>query len=496
MSKRAVIYARYSSDMQREESAEAQIEYCQEYAARNGYDIVKIYIDKAKSAKGDKVAQRIEFQGMIADSRYNLFDVVLVHKYNRFSRNMKDHVIYEDKLNQNNVTLIAVAEDFGQGKESIIMKSLMRALSEYYIVELADETRKGHKVNAEKALFNGGYAPFGYDIVDKQYIVNEFEAGYVRKMFDCALNRIGFSELIKEMRAAGIRGKRGKFLGYPSIYEILRNERYIGTYVYALTFDKHDRREKKNAIRVPDAFPAIVTKEEWEEVQKIMTLRKQSGRNSNYLCRGLVYCKNCGAKMNGHISKKGGKEYRTFICSQSCGVGTVKMDLVDDAVREYISKILSPELESKVAVALRMYTKGEKSRVAEFNAAIRQKTAEKQKAYEGYMDTLGQGGLPAEVISDIGKKMQALKNEMRSLQEQNPPKEFTEQKIVQWLDAIKAAPSSETVHLLVEKIEANKEEVSVYSTLTSLLGEDSPELRGDTPQHILPTILFSYRKVF
>ncbi len=130
---------------------------------------------------------------MIKDAEKGLFQTVLVHKYNRFARRMIDHVTYEDKLNQAGVELIAVAEDFGNGKEAVIMKALMRSLSEYYILDLSTEVKKGHKETALKGLHNGGYAPFGYDVVDQKYVVNEMEASYVRKMFEAARRQEGFT---------------------------------------------------------------------------------------------------------------------------------------------------------------------------------------------------------------------------------------------------------------------------------------------------------------
>jgi len=487
--KKAVIYTRYSSDLQREESAEAQIRFCTEYAVKNGYNIIKVYADKAKSAKGDKVSQRYEFQKMVKDSKLGLFDAVLVHKYNRFARSMKDHVNYEEKLNNNGVTLIAVSEDFGQGKEAIIMKALMRSLSEYYLADMADEVRKGHRENAEKALHNGGYAPFGYDIVDQLFVINEVEAAYVGRMFDCALKRKGFKEIIKDMESDGVKGKRGKLIRYPSIYEILRNERYTGTYVYAVKTEKNDRRAKKNAIRIDNAMPAIITREEWEKVQIIMDQRKQSGRNSGYLCRGLVYCGNCGAKMNGHISKKGEKEYRNYICSKSCGVGTVNMEEVDSAVKDYIQELLSDRAQKEISNSLRRYRKGEADRTEEYNKAAKQEMSSKQKQYDGLMETLTTGGLPAEIIVEVGAKMKTLKEEIESIGQQRPPADFTENNIIGWLNSIKQSPSSETVHLLVEKIIANKKEINIISTLTSFLSN----VGGDTPIHCFPTILFEYR---
>ena len=246
---RAVIYARFSTDKQREESIEAQERACREYAAAHGYSVSAVYADRAASGKTDR---RPDFQRMMRDAKSQRFDVVLVHKYNRFARRMSDHVRYEDKLNSYGVQLIAVAEDFGTGKEAVIMKALMRSLSEYYIIDLSDEVKKGHRENAMKALHNGGLAPFGYDIVDQKYVINEFEAAYVRRMYNCASDCIGFTALVDEMAAAGVRGKRGKPIKYQQIYDILRNEKYTGVYLYCPEQEssKMLQRSKPSAIRI------------------------------------------------------------------------------------------------------------------------------------------------------------------------------------------------------------------------------------------------------
>ena len=94
------------------------------------------------------------------------------------------------------------------------MKALMWSMSEYYSDNLANETKKGHRETALKGLHNGGVAPFGYDVVDQKYVINDLEAAYVKKMFECAIDRKGFKALIEEMKAQGIKGKRGKELKY------------------------------------------------------------------------------------------------------------------------------------------------------------------------------------------------------------------------------------------------------------------------------------------
>ena len=115
---RAVIYARYSSDNQREESIEGQLRECNEYADKNDMVIVKNYIDRALSAKTDN---RPEFQRMVKDSIKELFDVVLVWKLDRFARNRYDSAHYKAILRKNGVKVVSAKETISEGPEGIIL---------------------------------------------------------------------------------------------------------------------------------------------------------------------------------------------------------------------------------------------------------------------------------------------------------------------------------------------------------------------------------------
>lgn len=224
--KNAVIYARYSSDKQDEASIDAQVRACREYAASKGYAVLEVYADEAVSGKGSKTASRKAYQKLLRDVNKGRFDTILIHKYDRVARNLGEHVNLEKKLKDRAVELIAVAQDFGSSSEAKIMKTLMWSLSEYYLDNLSSETKKGHRETAMKAKHNGGCAPFGYDVVNQEYVVNELEAGYVRKIFDAAANRESFTAIIEELAAAEITSKRGKPIKYTQIYEMLRNEKY------------------------------------------------------------------------------------------------------------------------------------------------------------------------------------------------------------------------------------------------------------------------------
>ena len=130
-----VIYARYSSDNQREESIEGQLRECQAFAEKNDIKILNTYIDRAFSAKTDN---RPEFQHMIADSQKKLFDVVLVWKFDRFARNRLDSLLYKQLLRQNNIRLISATEPIMNSSVGIMFESMIDGYNEYYSADLAE----------------------------------------------------------------------------------------------------------------------------------------------------------------------------------------------------------------------------------------------------------------------------------------------------------------------------------------------------------------------
>lgn len=479
---KAVIYARFSSDRQTEDSIAAQERACREYAAARGLDVVRVYADEAISGKGEKTASRAQYQRMLKDASNGAFSVILIHKYDRIARSISEHVKLEQRLKEYKVQLVAVAQNFGQTSEAKIMRTLMWSLSEYYLDNLSAEVKKGHRETALKALHNGGYAPFGYDVVNQKYVINEMEAAFVRKIFQAAADRQGFTAIIAELSAAGIVGKRGKPIKYTQIYEMLRNEKYTGVYLYTPQGEsnREARRDKPNAIRIENALPAIITKEQFNEVQKIMKNRKQTGKKAGYLCSGLVYCAKCGAKMHATRSRNGGHEYVYYLCSAKCGAHGVRVDAVDDAAREYLQTLLSDANQRKIADALRQYAGSEKDRLSGFKRAQKAKINAKQAEYDTLLHNLSSGVLPPEVLQDVGERMQAIKAEIANLETLGPPKDYTVDHVRQWLNALKAAPTEKAVRLLIERINAEKtDEKTVFSfesSLNTVLGENG---RGD-----------------
>lgn len=470
---RAAVYTRFSSDRQSELSTQAQVRACREYAEINGIEIVHIYSDEAISGTEEKTDSRLQYQKLLEDAKKKAFDMILIHKHDRIARSLEEHVRLAAFLRKEQIPLVAVAQNFGDSIEGDLAKQIMWVLSDYYSKNLSKETQKGHRETALKALHNGGVPPFGYNVVDQRYVINELEAHYVRKMFECVLNFAGYTELLREMEKAGIVGKRGKPISRTSIHEILRNEKYTGTYLYSQTEEvsRDLRRSKPNAIRIENAFPAIIDKKTFEEVQKIMDSRKQIGKKSEHLCSGLVYC-SCGAKRHLRKSTRKGHTYFYYACYDKCGSAAVREEKVDKAALDYFSVLLSPDTQAKIYVFLRSYNGHQQDMIESFYASINKEIAAKKVEYENMMKNLSSGIIPKAIMQDMMKRMENLQKEIETLQNAEPPESYSTDTITDWLNSIKEAPTPQAIKLLVERIvvaqNGKKIDLRVESTLRSI----------------------------
>ena len=212
MSKKAAAYYRFSSDNQRTESIDAQRRAVHEYCSANDIEIVEEYVDEAYSAKS---SDRPSFQRMIRDSAKREFEIIVVHKLDRFARNRQDSAMYRIILQKNGVVLRSVIENFDDSPESVILESLMEGLAEYYSKNFAREVMKE---NAYNGKHTGGYVPFGYNLTpDKKIEINVSEAAAVRKLFDMILEGKSYREIAEYLNESGFRTRGGHAFNKNSI---------------------------------------------------------------------------------------------------------------------------------------------------------------------------------------------------------------------------------------------------------------------------------------
>lgn len=249
---KAIIYARYSCDNQREESIEGQLRECKVFAERKEFTLVGTYIDRAVSAKTDN---RPEFQKMIKDSAKGLFDVIIVWKLDRFARNRYDSAHYKAILRKNDVKVISATEVISEGAEGIILESVLEGYAEYYSAELSEKVIRGMTENALKCQYNGGFIPVGYTVDgEKHYQVDPLTAPFVREAFLMYVNGKQVKEIVEYLNDKGILSSQKKPMTKTTVSTILQNRKYIGEYQY-------------RDVVIPDGIPAIVSKELFEMAQ-------------------------------------------------------------------------------------------------------------------------------------------------------------------------------------------------------------------------------------
>ena len=287
---KAVIYARYSSEMQREESIEGQIRECKEYAEKENITIVNTYIDRAVSAKTDN---RPAFQQMIADSKKKLFDAVMVWKLDRFARNRTDSAIYKAVLKKNNVKVISAKENISDGPEGIILEAIIEGMSEYYSAELAVKVTRGMTENALKAKFNGGNYTFGYVIDEnKHFKPDPMTAPIVVEVFQKYADGGTIQGIADYMKSKNIKTTKGNAVNFNRVQHILTNRRYLGEYKF------------KDTV-IPNAFEPIVPQALFDEVQKRMEKNRTGAAKYKakqlYLLTDKLFCGKCEKKWSANV---------------------------------------------------------------------------------------------------------------------------------------------------------------------------------------------------
>lgn len=347
------MYARFSSDNQRAESIDAQIRAMKKYCEQHHMIIVDTYTDEAKSATNDK---RPAFLKMIEDSKKHIFDVVLVHKLDRFSRNRYDSAMYKRALKTNGVRVFSVLENLDDTPESIMLESLLEGMNEYYSKNLAREVMKGLNENALKCKHNGGQAPLGFYVnEDRLLSVNEDEAKIVRLIFDRYANGYTYDEIIKELNDKNYHTKNGKIFGKNSLYSILTNEKYMGVFVYNKSSSKdmynrrntHLHKPDDEIIRIVGGCPKIVDEDIFRLVQKRIDENKHTAgqykTKHRYILSGLVFCGYCGRRMTGNRRYSGRNKslYVTYRClthSSLCKCKEINRYYLEDFVLNKIKE--------------------------------------------------------------------------------------------------------------------------------------------------------------
>ena len=341
---KVVIYARYSSHAQTEQSIEGQLKFCYEFARRNNYTIIEEYIDRAVSGKTDN---RPAFQRMIDDSKKKQFQYVLVYQLDRFARNRYDSATNKAKLKKNGVRVISVRENITDDASGILMEAMLEGMAEYYSAELAQKVTRGMQLCAEKCLYTGGPSPaLGFKVnPDKTFSIDENTAKVVQAIFQMYADGKTVKEICDYLNARKIYSSRGSAFNKNSLHHLLTNRRYIGIYTYKGT-------------ETPGGMPRIISDDLFNEVQDKMKKNAQAPARSRakeeYILTTKLFCGHCREMMIGVSgTSKTGTIYNYYVCKnarqKNCDKKAVQKKYIEDLVVKKCRQLLTDETIDRIA---------------------------------------------------------------------------------------------------------------------------------------------------
>ncbi len=415
-------YTRVSTTMQTDGySLDAQKARMKAYADYNDYEIVSTYEDAGKSGKS--IEGRLEFNRMMEDIKSGKDGVsfVLVFKLSRFGRNAADVLSTLQVMQDFGVNLICVEDGIDSSKDAgKLMISVLSAVAEIERENIRVQTMEGRIQKAREGKWNGGFAPYGYQLIDGKLQINEEEAEAIRVIFDQYVHTdIGANGVAKYLEDHGIQkiqrqnGKNPLFDAH-LVRLILKNPVYCGKIAYGRrktekvygTRNEYHLVEQDNYILTDGQHEAIIAEDVWQAAQvKLLAQAKKyehvnRGKDTKtHLLSGIVKCPVCGAGMYGNKSikrKKDGTKYkdfyyygckhRTMTRGHKCDYKKlIREELLDDAVAEVIVKLvgnpkfaamMQEKINSKVNTAII------DAELADFEKQLRQYCAVKLKLAE------------------------------------------------------------------------------------------------------------------
>lgn len=461
--KTAVIYARYSSASQTEQSIEGQLDVCKKYAQDNDLQIVDTYIDRAMTGKND---QRVAFQKLLSDSEKPVtWEIVLVYAIDRFGRNSIEIAVNKQRLKKNRKTLISATQrtseniDGTKNLDGILLENMYIGLAEYYSEELSQKILRGLNESRKKGFYCGGGVPYGYKVVDRKIVEDTEKADTVRYIFSQYALGVYVPTIIKALTERGVYHK-GKPFAPNTVYHILKNEKYLGIY--------RNKGEEYDNI-----YPQIVPIEIFDKVRKKAQKNKYGKRSVQvtYLLRHKLKCGYCGhpisaesgTSSNGEVIHyykcHGRKKYRN-----GCEKTALRKEFLENFVLENILRELTkPDTMNKVVDGL-MQIQELQNKESPILKTLLSEKRQTETALNNLMSAIEQGIISA----TTNKRLHELENKLTELErniliEQSKTKiTLSEDKIRKYYEQALLKEPQMLINLLIKQIVLYNDKMIVY----------------------------------
>ena len=474
--KKAVIYARYSSDRQTEQSIEGQLRVCNEFAKANDIVIVDEYIDRAMTGTNDN---RPAFKKMLADSdRHSPWDIVLVYAIDRFGRNSIEVAVNKQRLQKSGKILLSATQrtstnvDGSKNLDGILLENVLIGLSEYYSAELAQKIRRGLKESWSKGQFTGGILAYGYKLENKKAVIDNDQANIVLDIFNMYANGFDATDIIDKLHSKGIMHKGKPFL-HNAIYGILHNEKYIGKCTF-------------NNETYTNIYPAIVPLDLFNQVQIKLEHNKlgQKSREVDFLLKGKLYCGYCGKRMNGESgTSHTGKVMYYYKCATrkkktgNCHKKTVNKDFIENAVLDMTMDLFTNKVNLNIIADEIMRTVNQSKQDKSILKLLQAQKQNAEKSLKNVMTAIEQGIITATTknrVTELENEIDGL--QVKILQEEcNLRSQVNREDIMEFLTyGVRQSSPQVLIDILINKIELFDNEIVIYFNYTDKINPENP----------------------
>ena len=363
--KLAAAYIRVSTEDQTEYSPDAQLRELREYAAAHGLLLDDRFIYADEGISGRKADKRPAFMEMIRTAKLpeHPFDVVLVHKFDRFARSREDSVVYKSMLKRCGVDVISIKEPIAEGSYASVMEAIYESFAEAYSINLGQEVKKGMTEKARRGEIQTA-PPYGYLIGSchserseeskiRTFLPHPVEAPYVQELFRRFAQGEGLFPLAKWMNDNGQRTHRGNRFENRTVEYILRNPVYIGKLRWNPTGRSRRDFNDPNIILADGSHEPLIDLELWDAVQQRMaevkarwTYHGRPASEKKHWLSGIVRCADCGATLI--WAAPGYMKCNNYVRGRCRSSQHVRADILADAVLEQLRSHLDTAPQAKI----------------------------------------------------------------------------------------------------------------------------------------------------
>lgn len=427
---KAVIYTRVSSANQADEgySLEAQHNESIKYIESENMELTKVYTDPGVSAKS---LDRLGVQEMIRDLKAGKFQVIIIHKLDRLTRNISDLYELVEMVIKHDVKLISLSEKIDtstpMGRMFIYMLGI---LAQMFRENLSQEIVKGQSVRASKGLRVSPSRPYGYDLGDNLVMtVNEEEAHTVRQIFEWFNEGYNLLTIAGKLNEAGVTKK----FYQSTIGRIISNPTYVGV-------NHWKRKGSKDGVYFEGAHEPIISEEVFQAAQDILLKRKDhflSQSSTNFVFSTVVKCGVCGKSFSGRTRREKGRVFFDYRCSGrdrfGCKVGSISNSKLTALFLEFIDKYSLQYNEPQKVIVGRDLSKDKKR--------LEKMLIDSANAKKNYLRAYGAGKIDFDLFTELAteedKKQEGWNTELDSINQMSPSDKKTRKDLLKQMESLK-----------------------------------------------------------